>query len=126
MDSVSTVSDRHGDTILIEGQVTPLRFLNESVFVTHQKILEETGLTVSETTFRNVLKRCKHIKTGRRERKTAVCRTEFLYILYEMYHVLLFFIFESVTENVVNAQIFCVVLKAQLFRSLRRYLERES
>ena len=72
-EDISTVSDRHGDTVLIDGEVTPLRFLNDSVFITYGKVKEATGLEISESTFRMVLTLFKDIKTGCRQRKTAVC-----------------------------------------------------
>ena len=72
-EEISTVSDRHGDTVNIDGEVTPLRFLNDSVFITYGKVIEATGLDISESTFRMVLTLFKDIKTGSRQRKTAVC-----------------------------------------------------
>ena len=72
-EDISTVSDRHGDTVIIDGEVTPLRFLNDSVFITYEKVKEATGLEISESTFRMVLTLFKDIKTGCRQRKTAVC-----------------------------------------------------
>ena len=72
-EDISTVSDRHGDTVMINGEVTPLRFLNDSVFITYGKVIEATGLDISEATFRMVLTLFKDIKIGCRQRKTAVC-----------------------------------------------------
>ena len=84
MDTISTLSDRYHDQRIVDGQPVTLRFLNQSIVATHVRVQEETGLTISESTFRTVLNLPlnKHIKTGRRERKTAVCRYRDITSLY--------------------------------------------
>ena len=78
MDEVSTCSDRFDDQRMIGGQRVTLRFLNESVHQTYERVKEETDIAISESTFRKVLTlpQNKHIKTGSRQRKTAVCREQ--------------------------------------------------
>ena len=73
-DSISTVSDRTSDQRLMDGQHVTLRFLNFSVQATHQLLSEMTGIMLSESVFRQLLVKNKHIKTTSRQRKTAVCR----------------------------------------------------
>ena len=73
-DFISTVSDRTSDQRLIDGQHVTLRFLNHSVQATHRLLSEMTGITLSESVFRQLLVKNKHIKTSARQRKTAVCR----------------------------------------------------
>ena len=73
-DFVSTVSDRFSDQRLINGDRVTLRFLNQSIQATHQLLSERTGIVLSESVFRQVLVKNKHIKTNSRQRKTAVCR----------------------------------------------------
>ena len=73
-DFVSTVSDRAPDQRLIDGQRETLRFLNQSIQATHQLLSETTGIVISESVFRQLLVKNKHIKTNSRQRKTAVCR----------------------------------------------------
>ena len=73
-DFVSTVSNRFSDQRMIDGQHVTLRFLNHSIQATHQLLGERTGITISESVFRQLLIKNKHIKTNARQRKTAVCR----------------------------------------------------
>ena len=74
-DFISTVSDRSEDQRQVAGERVSLRFLNQSVQATHQKLWEHTGLLTSEATFRKILLLNKNIKTGgKRKRKTACCR----------------------------------------------------
>ena len=73
-DFVSTVSDRFSDQRLINGERVTLRFLNHSIQATHQLLSERTGIVLSESVFRQLLVKNKHIKTNARQRKTAVCR----------------------------------------------------
>ena len=73
-DFISTVSDRSLDQRLIDGQQETLRFLNQSIQATHQLLGETTGIVISESVFRQLLVKNKHIKTNSRQRKTAVCR----------------------------------------------------
>ena len=73
-DFISTVSDRTSDQRVMDGQHVTLRFLNHSVQATHQLLSQMTGISLSESVFRQLLVKNKHIKTGARQRKTAVCR----------------------------------------------------
>ena len=73
-DHVSTVSDRESDQRIVDGQLVTLRFLERSIQATHELLKEQTGLVISESVFRQLLVKNKHIKHGRRERKTACCK----------------------------------------------------
>ena len=83
MDEVSTCSDRFDDQRIIGGHRVTLRFLNQSIYQTYERVKEETDISISETTFRKVLTlpQNRHIKSGSRERKTAVCRKGKTYYL---------------------------------------------
>ena len=71
-ESVSTISDRCDESILIDGERQSLRFLNQSVAQTYQRFQSEVRM-ISETLFRKYLILFKDIKTNRRRRRTAVC-----------------------------------------------------
>ena len=73
-DHVSTVSDRASDQRIVDGQLVTLRFLERSIKATHELLSDQTGLVISESVFRQLLVKNKHIKHGRRERKTACCK----------------------------------------------------
>ena len=73
-DHISTVSDRASDQRIVDGQHVTLRFLQRSIRATHELLSEQTGLVISESIFRKLLVQNKHIKHGRRERKTACCK----------------------------------------------------
>ena len=73
-DHISTVSDRASDQRIVDGQHVTLRFLQRSIRATHELLSEQTGVVVSESIFRKLLIQNKHIKHGRRERKTACCK----------------------------------------------------
>ena len=73
-DHISTVSDRSDDQRIVDGQHVTLRFLQRSIRATHELLSEQTGLVISESMFRKLLVKNKHIKHGRRERKTACCK----------------------------------------------------
>ena len=71
-ESVSTISDRCDESILIDGERQSLRFLNQSVAQTYQRFQSEVHV-ISESLFRKYLILFKDIKTNRRRRRTAVC-----------------------------------------------------
>ena len=73
-DRISTVSDRTGDVLTINGVEERLRFLNQSVLASFLKYKFETNDAMSESVFRKELLRLRYIKTNRRERLTALCR----------------------------------------------------
>ena len=74
-DFIWTVSDRSEDQREVDGERISLWFLSQSVQATQQKLWENTGLVISEATFRKILLLSKHIKTyGKQNIKTACCR----------------------------------------------------